>query len=183
MFLSKIRNSISNLEYALGRHLEYGNKGNETKILELKEKVLDLDCKIDLLRLESVRLSDMRVIFEDLAKKELEDINSKIDRARVIYEEVENKDREQYHIFYLAVNGVDIEIYSDLKLMKEYEFSEIANRTLKSDIVRRAFVLYMATKILKDRVGLIKDLIQIKCNSAYMSVEDKKMEILERIKK
>lgn len=183
MFLSKLKDRISNLEYVLGKHLEYGNKGNETEILELKEKVLDLDCKIDLLKLESVRLSDMRVIFEDLAKKELEDINSKLDKARVIYEEVENKDREKYHIFYLAVNGMDIEIYSDLKLMKEYEFAEVSSQALKSEVIRKAFVLYLAAKILKDRVELIKDLIEIKCNSAYMSVEDKKMEILERIKK
>lgn len=58
--------------------------------------------------------------------------------------------------------------------MKEYEFSEVSSQALKSEVIRKAFVLYLATKILKDRVGLIKDLIEIKCNSAYMSVEDKK---------
>ena len=178
MFFRKIKNEIGEIRDSLWRHRD----ASITRDRELEERIIDLENKVDLLKLNSVCLSDMRVIFEELARKELSDINSNFDRASIFYE-TKNEEGTTYHEFYLAINNTDIEIYSDLKLMKEYEFSEIASQTLKSDIVRRAFVLYMATKILKDRISLINDLINIKCNIAYMDVEDKKMEILERIGK
>lgn len=178
MFFRKIRNEIEGIMDSLWLHRE----ASITRDQKLEERIIDLESKVDLLKLNSVCLSDMKVIFEELARKELSDINSNFDRASIFYE-TKNEEGTTYHDFYLAVNNTDIEIYSDLKLMKEYEFSEIASQTLKSDIVRRAFVLYMATKILKDRISLINDLINIKCNIAYMNVEDKKMEILERIGK
>lgn len=178
MFFRKIRNEIEGIMDSLWLQRE----ASITRDEKLEERIIDLESKVDLLKLNSVCLSDMKVIFEELARKELSDINSNLDRASIFYE-TKNEEGTTYHEFYLAINNTDIEIYSDLKLMKEYEFSEIASQTLKSDIVRRAFVLYMATKILKDRISLINDLINIKCNIAYMNVEDKKMEILERIGK
>ena len=178
MFFRKIKNEIGEIRDSLWLHRE----ASITRDKKLEERIIDLESKVDLLKLNSVCLSDMKVIFEELARKELSDINSKLDRASIFYE-TKNEEGTIYHEFYLAVNNTDIEIYSDLKLMKEYEFSEIASQTLKNDIVRRAFVLYMATKILKDRISLINDLINIKCNIAYMNVEDKKMETLERIGK
>lgn len=178
MFFRKIKNEIGEIRDSLWLHRE----ASITRDQKLEERIMDLESKVDLLKLNSVCLSDMKVIFEELARKELSDINSNIDRASIFYE-TKNEEGTTYHEFYLAINNTDIEIYSDLKLMKEYEFSEIASQTLKSDIVRRAFVLYMATKILKDRISLINDLINIKCSIDYVNVEYKKMEILERIGK
>lgn len=178
MFFRKIKNEIGEIRDSLWLH----RAASITRDKKLEERIIDLESKVDLLKLNSVCLSDMKVIFEELARKELSDINSNLDRASIFYE-TKNEEGTTYHDFYLAVNNTDIEIYSDLKLMKEYEFSEVSSQALKSEVIRKAFVLYLATKILKDRVGLIKDLIGIKCNSAYMSVEDKKMEILERIGK
>ena len=169
MFFRKIKNEIGEIRDSLWLHRE----ASITRDKKLEERIIDLESKVDLLKLNSVCLS---------ARKELSDINSNLDRASIFYE-TKNEEGTTYHDFYLAVNNTDIEIYSDLKLMKEYEFSEVSSQALKSEVTRKAFVLYLATKILKDRVGLIKDLIGIKCNSAYMSVEDKKMEILERIGK
>lgn len=178
MFFRKIRNEIEGIMDSLWLQRE----ASITRDQKLEERIIDLESKVDLLKLNSVCLSDMKVIFEELARKELSDINSNLDRASIFYE-TKNEEGTTYHEFYLAINNTDIEIYSDLKLMKEYEFSEIASQTLKSDIVRRAFVLYMATKILKDRISLINDLINIKCSIDYVNVEYKKMEILERIGK
>lgn len=178
MFFRKIKNEIGEIRDSLWLHRE----ASITRDQKLEERIIDLESKVDLLKLNSVCLSDMKVIFEELARKELSDINSNLDRASIFYE-TKNEEGTTYHEFYLAINNTDIEIYSDLKLMKEYEFSEIASQTLKSDIVRRAFVLYMATKILKDRISLINDLINIKCSIDYVNVEYKKMEILERIGK
>lgn len=178
MFFRKIRNEIEEIMDSLWLQRE----ASITRDEKLEERIIDLESKVDLLKLNSVCLSDMKVIFEELARKELSDINSNLDRASIFYE-TKNEEGTTYHEFYLAINNTDIEIYSDLKLMKEYEFSEIASQTLKSDIVRRAFVLYMATKILKDRISLINDLINIKCSIDYVNVEYKKMEILERIGK
>lgn len=178
MFFRKIKNEIGEIRDSLWLYRE----ASITRDQKLEERIIDLESKVDLLKLNSVCLSDMKVIFEELARKELSDINSNLDRASIFYE-TKNEEGTTYHEFYLAINNTDIEIYSDLKLMKEYEFSEIASQTLKSDIVRRAFVLYMATKILKDRISLINDLINIKCSIDYVNVEYKKMEILERIGK
>lgn len=178
MFFRKIKNEIGEIRDSLWLHRE----ASITRDKKLEERIIDLESKVDLLRLDSVCLSDMKVIFEELARKELSDIKSNLNGASIFYE-TKNEEGTTYHEFYLAINNTDIEIYSDLKLMKEYEFSEIANQTLKSDIVRRAFVLYLATKILKDRISLINDLINIKCNIDYINVEDKKKKILEGINK
>ena len=178
MFFRKIKNEIGEIRDSLWLHRE----ASITRDKKLEERIIDLESKVDLLKLNSVCLSDMKVIFEELARKELVDISSNLGRVFIFYE-TKNEEGTTYHEFYLAINNTNIEIYSDLKLMKEYEFSEIANQTLKSDIVRRAFVLYLATKILKDRIGLIKDLINIKCNIDYINVEDKKKKILEGINK
>lgn len=177
MFLSKIKEKIENLQFYTQRIKEKNDERNK----EMNFAILDLKESIDLLKLNSCCLSDMKVIFEELTKREIKEINASIGHEySLCYKDAKSEEGTSYHIFYLSRRRNDIEIYSDLELMTEYEFSEHA---IKSEVVRKAFVLYLATKILKDRVGLIKDLIGIKCNSAYMSVEDKKMEILERIGK
>lgn len=158
-------------------------RANLARAQEFKNNIIDLKESVDLLKLNSCCLSDMKVIFKDLAQNEIREINASIGHEySLTYEEVRDKRGTgmKHHIFYLSRRGDKLEIYSDLELMTKYEFSDHA---IKSEVVRKAFVLYLATKKLKEKLPLIEDLINIKCNIDYINVENKKMKILEGIGK
>ena len=104
MFFRKIKNEIGEIRDSLWLHRE----ASITRDKKLEERIIDLESKVDLLKLNSVCLSDMKVIFEELARKELSDINSNLDRASIFYE-TKNEEGTTYHDFYLAVNNTDIE--------------------------------------------------------------------------
>ena len=158
-------------------------RANLARAQEFKNNIIDLKESIDLLKLNSCCLSDMKVIFEDLAQNEIREINASIGHEySLTYEEVRDKrgTGTKHHIFYLSRRGDKLEIYSDLELMTEYEFSDHA---IKSEVVRKAFVLYLATKKLKEKLPLIKDLEEVITTTSYVGSELNKKSLLERIGK
>lgn len=176
MFLSKIKEKIENLEYCVSSLKERNDERNK----EMNFAILDLKESIDLLKLNSCCLSDMKVIFEELAKREIKEINDNINHEySLCYKDAKSEDGTRYHIFYLSRRRDDIEIYSDLQLMKKYEFSE--ENPIKSEVVRNAFVLYLATKILKDKLPLIKKLEGTLTTVSYITSEAEKNSLLEKI--
>lgn len=176
MFLFKIKEKIENLEYCVS----YIKEKNDERKEEMKFAILDLKESIDLLKLNSCCLSDMKVIFEELAKREIKEINDNINHEySLCYKDAKSEDGTRYHIFYLSRRRDDIEIYSDLQLMKKYEFSE--ENPIKSEVVRNAFVLYLATKILKDKLPLIKKLEGTLTTVSYITSEAEKNSLLEKI--
>lgn len=176
MFLFKIKEKIENLEYCVS----YIKKKNDERNKEIKFAILDLKESIDLVKLNSCCLSDMKVIFEELAKREIKEINDNINHEySLCYKDAKSEDGTRYHIFYLSRRRDDIEIYSDLQLMKKYEFSE--ENPIKSEVVRNAFVLYLATKILKDKLPLIKRLEETLTTVSYITSEAEKNSLLEKI--
>ena len=176
MFLSKIKEKIENLEYSVLSLKERNDERNK----EMNFAILDLKESIDLLKLNSCCLSDMKVIFEELAKREIKEINDNINHEySLCYKDAKSEDGTRYHIFYLSRRRDDIEVYSDLQLMKKYEFSE--ENPIKSEVVRNAFVLYLATKILKDKLPLIKKLEETLTTVSYITSEAEKNSLLEKI--
>lgn len=176
MFLSKIKEKIENLEYCVS----YLKERNDERNKEMNFAILDLKESIDLLKLNSCCLSDMKVIFEELAKREIKEINDNINHEySLCYKDAKSEDGTRYHIFYLSRRRDDIEVYSDLQLMKKYEFSE--ENPIKSEVVRNAFVLYLATKILKDKLPLIKKLEETLTTLSYITSEAEKNSLLEKI--
>lgn len=176
MFLSKIKEKIENLEYCVSSLKEKNDERNK----EMNFAILDLKESIDLLKLNSCCLSDMKVIFEELAKREIKEINDNINHEySLCYKNAKSEDGTRYHIFYLSRRRDDIEVYSDLQLMKKYEFSE--ENPIKSEVVRNAFVLYLATKILKDKLPLIKKLEETLTTVSYITSEAEKNSLLEKI--
>lgn len=176
MFLSKIKEKIENLEYCVSSLKERNDERNK----EMNFAILDLKESIDLLKLNSCCLSDMKVIFEELAKREIKEINDNINHEySLCYKDAKSEDGTRYHIFYLSRRRDDIEVYSDLQLMKKYEFSE--ENSIKSEVVRNAFVLYLATKILKDKLPLIKKLEETLTTVSYITSEAEKNSLLEKI--
>ena len=176
MFLSKIKEKIENLEYCVSSLKERNDERNK----EMNFAILDLKESIDLLKLNSCCLSDMKVIFEELAKREIKEINDNINHEySLCYKDAKSEDGTRYHIFYLSRRRDDIEVYSDLQLMKKYEFSE--ENPIKSEVVRNAFVLYLATKILKDKLPLIKKLEETLTTLSYITSEAEKNSLLEKI--
>lgn len=176
MFLSKIKEKIENLEYCVS----YLKERNDERNKEMNFAILDLKESIDLLKLNSCCLSDMKVIFEELAKREIKEINDNINHEySLCYKDAKSEDGTRYHIFYLSRRRDDIEVYSDLQLMKKYEFSE--ENPIKSEVVRNAFVLYLATKILKDKLPLIKKLEETLTTVSYITSEAEKNSLLEKI--
>lgn len=176
MFLSKIKEKIENLEYCVSFLKERNDERNK----EMNFAILDLKESIDLLKLNSCCLSDMKVIFEELAKREIKEINDNINHEySLCYKDAKSEDGTRYHIFYLSRRRDDIEVYSDLQLMKKYEFSE--ENPIKSEVVRNAFVLYLATKILKDKLPLIKKLEETLTTLSYITSEAEKNSLLEKI--
>ena len=176
MFLSKIKEKIENLEYCVLSLKERNDERNK----EMNFAILDLKESIDLLKLNSCCLSDMKVIFEELAKREIKEINDNINHEySLCYKDAKSEDGTRYHIFYLSRRRDDIEVYSDLQLMKKYEFSE--ENPIKSEVVRNAFVLYLATKILKDKLPLIKKLEETLTTVSYITSEAEKNSLLEKI--
>lgn len=176
MFLSKIKEKIENLEYCVSSLKERNDERNK----EMNFAILDLKESIDLLKLNSCCLSDMKVIFEELAKREIKEINDNINHEySLCYKDAKSEDGTRYHIFYLSRRRDDIEVYSDLQLMKKYEFSE--ENPIKSEVVRNAFVLYLATKILKDKLPLIKKLEETLTTFSYITSEAEKNSLLEKI--
>lgn len=183
MFLFKIKEKIENLQY----YTHHIKERNDEENKEMKFAILDLKESIDLLKLNSCCLSDMKVIFEELAKREIKEINDNINHEySLCYKDAKSEDGTRYHIFYLSrrrnvIIPDDIEIYSDLQLMKKYEFSE--ENPIKSEVVRNAFVLYLATKILKDKLPLIKKLEGTLTTVSYITSEAEKNSLLEKIGK
>ena len=176
MFLSKIKEKIENLEYCVSSLKERNDERNK----EMNFAILDLKESIDLLKLNSCCLSDMKVIFEELAKREIKEIHDNINHEySLCYKDAKSEDGTRYHIFYLSRRRDDIEVYSDLQLMKKYEFSE--ENPIKSEVVRNAFVLYLATKILKDKLPLIKKLEETLTTLSYITSEAEKNSLLEKI--
>ena len=176
MFLSKIKEKIESLEYCVSSLKERNDERNK----EMNFAILDLKESIDLLKLNSCCLSDMKVIFEELAKREIKEINDNINHEySLCYKDAKSEDGTRYHIFYLSRRRDDIEVYSDLQLMKKYEFSE--ENPIKSEVVRNAFVLYLATKILKDKLPLIKKLEETLTTLSYITSEAEKNSLLEKI--
>ena len=53
----------------------------QEKVKDLKIEQYDLDCKVDLLKLDSAVNSDLRTIFYDLASQELYELNSNISES------------------------------------------------------------------------------------------------------
>lgn len=186
MFLFEIKEKIENLQYYTHHIKERNDKENK----EMKFAILDLKESIDLLKLNSCCLSDVKVIFEELAKREIKEINDNINHEysfnpsgvlTLCYKDAKSEDGTRYHIFYLSRRRDDIEVYSDLQLMKKYEFSE--ENPIKSEVVRNAFVLYLATKILKDKLPLIKNLEGTLTTVSYITSEAEKNSLLEKIGK
>lgn len=176
MFLFKIKEKIENLQLYTHRIKEKNDERNK----EMNFAILDLKESIDLLKLNSCCLSDMKVIFEELAKREIKEINDNINHEySLCYKDAKSEDGTRYHIFYLSRRRDDIEVYSDLQLMKKYEFSE--ENPIKSEVVRNAFVLYLATKILKDKLPLIKKLEETLITVSYITSEAEKNSLLEKI--
>lgn len=176
MFLFK---KIKELEEELALSI----RASLARAQEFKYGIIDLKESIDLLKLNSCCLSDMKVIFEDLAQNEIREINANIKHEySLTYEEIRDKrgTGTKHHIFYLSRRGDKLEIYSDLELMTEYEFSDHA---IKSEVVRKAFVLYLATKKLKERLPLIKGLEEVITTASYVGSELNKKSLLERIGK
>ena len=66
MFFRKIKNEIGEIRDSLWLHRE----ASITRDKKLEERIIDLESKVDLLKLNSVCLSDMKVIFEELSRKE-----------------------------------------------------------------------------------------------------------------
>lgn len=177
MFLFKIKEKIENLQL----YTHYIKEKNDERNKEMNFAILDLKESIDLLKLNSCCLSDMKVIFEELTKREIKEINASIGHEySLCYKDAKSEGGTSYHIFYLSRRRNDIEIYSDLELMTEYEFSEHA---IKSEVVRKAFVLYLATKKLKEKLPLIKDLEGVITTVSYVDSELSKKSLLERIGK
>lgn len=176
MFLFKIKEKIENLQL----YTHCIKEKNDERNKEMNFAILDLKESIDLLKLNSCCLSDMKVIFEELAKREIKEINDNINHEySLCYKDAKSEDGTRYHIFYLSRRRDDIEVYSDLQLMKKYEFSE--ENPIKSEVVRKAFVLYLATKILKDKLPLIKKLEETLTTVSYITSEAEKNSLLEKI--
>ena len=73
-FIGEKLRKIENLEYCVSSLKERNDERNK----EMNFAILDLKESIDLLKLNSCCLSDMKVIFEELAKREIKEINDNI---------------------------------------------------------------------------------------------------------
>lgn len=83
-------------------------RANLARAQEFKNNIIDLKESIDLLKLNSCCLSDMKVIFEDLAQNEIREINASIGHEySLTYEEVRDKrgTGTKHHMFYLSRRG------------------------------------------------------------------------------
>lgn len=179
MFLFKIKEKIEKLQL----YTHCIKEKNDERNKEMNFAILDLKESIDLLKLNSCCLSDMKVIFEELTKREIKEINASIGHEySLCYKDAKSEEGTSYHIFYLSRRRNDIEIYSDLELMTEYEY-EFSEHAIKSEVVRKAFVLYLATKKLKEKLPLIKDLEEVITTTSYVGSELSKKSLLERIGK
>ena len=183
MFISRkrkkeIRDRLEALYYKVGRifNIEKNVENLQEKVKDLKIEQYDLDCKVDLLKLDSAVNSDLRTIFYDLASQELYELNSKLQEGWTVG--CENEDIK-YHNFYLLYHGKKVKkIYSDCSKVKFYECGE---EKIKNDILREAYVLYISIKKLKEHTKDIKDYIDLIGSFDHMQAEAKEKDLLDKI--
>lgn len=187
MFISRkrkeeIKNRLETLYYKVGRNfnVEENVENLQEKVKDLKTKQYDLDCKVDLLKLDSAVNSDLRAIFYDLASQELYKLNSKLqDNWKIGFED--RREDIHYHEFYLLYLGNKTKkICSDYETSKFYEENE---RLIKNDILREAYTFYISAKILHENVEDIKDYINLIGSFDHMEAEAKERELLNKIMK
>lgn len=185
MFISRkrkkeIRNRLEALYYKVGRifNIEENVENLQEKVKDLKIEQYDLDCKVDLLKLDSTVNSDLRTIFYDLASQELYELNSKLQEGWTVGCENKNEDIE-YHNFYLLYHGNKVKkIYSDCSKVKFYECGE---EKIKNDILREAYIFYISIKKLKEHTKDIKDYINLIGSFDHIQAEAKEKDLLDKI--
>lgn len=183
MFISRkrkkeIRNRLEALYYKVGRifNIEENVENLQEKVKDLKIEQYDLDCKVDLLKLDSAVNSDLRTIFYDLASQELYELNSKLQECWTVRCEIEDI---KYHNFYLLYHGKRIKkIYSDYSKIKFYECGE---EEIKNDILREAYAFYVSAKKLHENVEDIKNYINLIGSFDHMEAEAKEKDLLDKI--
>lgn len=157
-----------------GIEKELGNLQKQIKDLRINQ--CDLDCKVDLLKLDSAVNSDLQTIFYDLTLKELIELNSKLQEGWTVG--CENEDIE-YHNFYLLYHGKKVKkIYSDYSKVKFYECGE---EEIKNDILREAYAFYVSAKKLHENVEDIKNYINLIGSFDHMEAEAKEKDLLDKI--
>lgn len=150
----------------------------QEKVKDLKIEQYDLDCKVDLLKLDSAVNSDLRTIFYDLASQELYELNSKLQECWTVGCENKNEDIE-YHNFYLLYHGDKVKkIYSDCSKVKFYKYGE---EEIKNDILRETYAFYVSAKKLHENVEDIKNYINLIGSFDHMEAEAKEKDLLDKI--
>lgn len=183
MFISRkrkkeIRNRLEALYYKVGRifNIEENVENLQEKVKDLKIEQYDLDCKVDLLKLDSAVNSDLRTIFYDLASQELYELNSKLQESWTVGCEIEDI---EYHNFYLLYHGEKVKkIYSDYSKVKFYEYGK---EEIKNDILREAYTFYVSAKKLHENVEDIKNYINLIGSFDHMEAEAKEKDLLDKI--
>lgn len=185
MFISRkrkkeIRDKLEDLYYKVERifNIERDVESLQEKVKDLKIKQYDLECKIDLLKLDSTINSDLQTILYNLAFKELFELNSKLQESWTLgCEDV--KGDIKYHEFYLLYHGEKVKkIYSDCSKVKFYECGE---EKIKNDILREAYILYISIKRLKEHTKDIKNYIDLIGSFDHMEAEAKEKDLLDKI--
>ena len=138
----------------------------------VSSKIEDINCKIDLLRLDASRTSDIGNMLKILANSKLKDLNKAIGDGRyyVSIEKVETPDK--IYPYYYSAYIKDEEIYDG-----ESDMADLIT-SIKSEIERDCFAYYLIVDKISKRGYEIRSYISKISSSDYLNY----MSELDRMK-